>query len=178
MSGRAFARLAFSDAVKSVQARYGVRDHGERLEISGPANATLTPQVTAMIAACDSVFIASAARDLWPHVQHRGGPPGFLKALDAETLAFGDFDGNRQFITLGNIAENPRVVLLMIERGSGRRLKLWAEAEVIDDDPALLARLDNRAYPARPRRAVLLHVRAFDINCRQHIPKEYLTSIM
>lgn len=172
-TGRAFARLAFSDAVKATQARYGVRDHAARLETQATPNALLTPPVLEMIAACDSFFIASSGLDLWPHVQHRGGPRGFLKALDPATLAFGDFDGNRQFITLGNIAENPRVVLLMIERGTGRRLKLWAEAETIDDDAALLAWLDDPAYSARVRRAVVLRVRAFDINCRQHIPARY-----
>src|SRR5579875_2994492 len=129
--GRAFARFAFTDAVKATQARYGVRDHAARLETQGAPNAMLTPPVLEMIAAADSFFIGSASRDLWPHVQHRGGPPGFLKALDPATLAFGDFDGNRQFITLGNITENPHVVLLLIERGTGRRLKLWAEAEII-----------------------------------------------
>ena len=168
--GRNFTQLAFTDAVKATQACYGARAHAARLETEGPANTVLTPRLLAMTEACDSFFVASAAPHGWPHVQHRGGPPGFLKALDATTLAFGDFDGNRQFITLGNIAANPLVVLLLIERATRRRLKLWARAEVIDD-AALLARLDDPGYPARARRAVLLHLHAWDINCPQHIPR-------
>jgi predicted pyridoxine 5'-phosphate oxidase superfamily flavin-nucleotide-binding protein len=172
-TGRAFARLVFSDAVKATQTRYGVRERTAMLETEAAPNDVLTDVPRAFLETCDSFVIASAGRNLWPHVQHRGGPRGFLKCLDDRTLAFGDFDGNRQFLTLGNVAENPRVMLLLIDRKTRRRLKIWAEAEVIDDDAALLARLDDPAYPARPKRAVVLHVHAWDINCPKHIPRLY-----
>jgi predicted pyridoxine 5'-phosphate oxidase superfamily flavin-nucleotide-binding protein len=112
-TGRAFARLVFSDAVKATQARYGVRERAAMLETAAASNDVLTDVPRAFLETCDSFVIASAGRNLWPHVQHRGGPRGCLKCLDDRTLAFGDFDGNRQFLTLGNIAENPRVAIVV-----------------------------------------------------------------
>lgn len=168
---RAFTRLAFSPAVKAAQTRYGARAHGARLEAAEPARDRLNDDLAAFIAGIDSFFIGTASRDGVPHVQHRGGPPGFLKVLDRQTLAFADFAGNKQYITVGNLAENDRVMLLVIDYERGRRLKIWGRAAVIDDDPALLAAVRDADYPAIVERVIRIDVLAFDLNCRQHLPK-------
>jgi uncharacterized protein len=168
---RSFTRLAFSPAVKTAQARRGARDHGERLESAQPARDRLNGDLTAFIAAADSFFIASANRTGWPHVQHRGGPAGFLKVLDDRTLAFADFSGNKQYITVGNVAENDRVMLFLIDYEGGRRLKIWGRATAIDDDPALFRRVSDPDYPAHVERVIRIDMEAWDVNCRRHFPK-------
>jgi len=169
---RAFAQLAFSPAVKAAQARYGAREHGERLESAQqPARDRLNADLIAFIAAADSFFIGTAGEDGWPHVQHRGGPVGLLKVLDDRTLAFADFSGNRQYITVGNLAENDRVMLFLIDYERGRRLKIWGRATVIDDDPALFRRTRDPHYPAQVERVIRVAVEAWDLNCRQHFPR-------
>jgi len=168
---RAFTDLTFTPAVKAAQARYGAREHGENLAARMPANDRLNADLVAYLAGTDSFFIGTASRDGWPHVQHRGGPPGFLKVLDDRTLAFADYGGNRQYLTVGNLAENDRVQLFVIDYERGRRLKIWGRAEVVDDDPALLERVRDRDYPATPERVIRIRVAAWDLNCRQHFPK-------
>jgi uncharacterized protein len=168
---RAFTQLAFSSAVKAAQARYGAREHGERLERAEPARDQLSSDLTAFIAAADSFFIATTNRDGWPHVQHRGGPAGFLKVLDDRTLAFGDFSGNKQYITIGNLVENERVMLFLIDYERGRRLKIWGRATVIEDDATLFRRVSSPDYPAHVERVIRINVEAWDLNCRQHFPK-------
>jgi uncharacterized protein len=170
---RAFTRLAFSPAVKAAQARYGAREHGERLQRAEPARDRLNGDLAAFIAATDSFFIGTASHDGWPHVQHRGGPAGFLKVLDDRTLAFADFSGNKQYITAGNLAENDRVMLFLIDYERGRRLKIWGRAAVVDDDPALFRRVSDPDYPAHVERVIRIAVEAWDLNCRQHFPKLY-----
>jgi len=168
---RAFTRLAFSPAVKAAQARYGAREHGLRIEEREPANDRLNDDLMSFIAAAESFFIATTSQNGWPHVQHRGGPPGFLKVLDDRTLAFADYAGNRQYITVGNLSENDRVMLFIIDYERGRRLKLWGHGAVIDSDPGLLARVIETSYPARVERVIRIDVEAWDLNCRQHFPK-------
>ena len=168
---RAFTQLAFSPAVKTAQARYGAREHGERLEANDPPRDSLNEDLIAFIAEADSFFIGSASRDGWPHVQHRGGPAGFLKALDQRTLAFADFAGNKQYISVGNLTENDRVILFLIDYERGRRLKIWGRATVIDDDPVLLAKVRDPTYRARVERVIRIDVLAWDLNCRQHFPR-------
>ncbi len=146
---RAFATLVFTDAVKTAQARHGTRGHCARIEAQEPANNRLTDDLKAYIARLDSFVIATANRAGWPHAQHRGGPRGFLKILDDRTLGFADYAGNKQYITVGNIAENNPVAPLLIDYERRRRLKLWAKAEVVDGDPTLLRRLADPEYPAR-----------------------------
>lgn len=167
---RAFTSLAFSPAVKAAQARRGTREHGLRLEQKEPARDRLDEDLVAYIAAADSFFIGTASRAGWPHVQHRGGPAGFLKVLDDRTVAFADYAGNRQYITVGNLSENDQVMLFIIDYERGRRLKLWGRAEAIDDDPLLLERVRDAGYKATPERVILVHVLAWDLNCRQHFP--------
>jgi predicted pyridoxine 5'-phosphate oxidase superfamily flavin-nucleotide-binding protein len=168
---RAFAGLSFSPAVKEAQTRYGARAHGLRIEQHEAANDRLNDDLKAFIAAADSFFIATASREGWPHVQHRGGPAGFLKVLDERTLAFADYSGNKQYITVGNLFENDRVHLFIIDYERGRRLKLWGRARVIDNDAALTARVSDPHYPARVERVISIDVLAWDLNCRQHFPK-------
>jgi len=168
---RAFTRLAFSAAVKAAQARYGARQHGLRLEHAEPPRDRLNGDLTAFIGEADSFFIGTASREGWPHVQHRGGPSGFLKVLDDRTLAFADFAGNKQYITAGNLAENDRVMLFLIDYERGRRLKIWGRAAIVDDDPALFQRVSDMDYPAEVERVIRIAVEAWDLNCRQHFPK-------
>jgi predicted pyridoxine 5'-phosphate oxidase superfamily flavin-nucleotide-binding protein len=119
------------------------------------------------------VFLATASLDGQPYVQHRGGPPGFIRVLDDQTLAFADFVGNRQYITLGNLAENPKAQLFLIDYGARRRVKIWGTARVVEDDPALLAALAPDNYRARPAQAIVFSVTAWDSNCPQHIPRRF-----
>jgi predicted pyridoxine 5'-phosphate oxidase superfamily flavin-nucleotide-binding protein len=168
---RAFTALGFSSAVKAAQARYGAREHALRLEQKHPANDRLTSELASFVAAADSFFIATASREGWPYMQHRGGPAGFLKVLDDRTLAFPDYAGNRQYITVGNLSENDRVVLFLIDYERGRRLKLWGCASVVDGDSALLARVADPDYPAKAERVIHIQVMAWDLNCRQHFPR-------
>src|SRR6516162_2127423 len=169
--GRAFTQLTFTPAVKAAQARYSAREHAARLEQVSQRNDRLNEGLTAFIADVDSFFIATANHEGWPYVQHRGGPPGFLKVLDDRTLAFADYAGNKQYLTTGNILENDRVCLLVIDYARGRRLKLWGHAMVIDDDQALRARVQDPDYPAPVERIVRIDLKAWDLNCRQHFPR-------
>jgi predicted pyridoxine 5'-phosphate oxidase superfamily flavin-nucleotide-binding protein len=168
---RAFTQLAFSPAVKAAQAHYGAREHAERIERQAPARERLNDDLIAFIQAADSFFIGTASQEGWPHVQHRGGPAGFLKVLDGHTLAFADFAGNKQYITAGNLTENDRIFLFLIDYERGRRLKIWGRASVIDDDPALLESVSDPNYPAKVERVIRIGVLAWDLNCRQHFPK-------
>ena len=131
----------------------------------------VTPELAAFLAKQNSFFLATASADGQPYIQHRGGPPGFLRVLDATTLGFADFRGNRQYISLGNLSENPKVHLFLVDYATGTRIKVWGEAEVVEDDPALLAELTPKDYDARPEQAILVHVTAWDMNCPQHIPR-------
>jgi predicted pyridoxine 5'-phosphate oxidase superfamily flavin-nucleotide-binding protein len=163
--------VAFTDRVKEVQSRLGSRSAYARMEREGGFETEITGEVAAFVAEQRSFFLATASAAGQPYIQHRGGPPGFLHVLDARTLAFADFAGNRQYISLGNLAENPRVHLFLIDYAHQRRVKIWGEARIVEDDPALLARLTPAGYRARPERAMLIRVVAWDANCPQHIPQ-------
>jgi len=129
--------------------------------------------LAAFIAAQTSVFLGTASADGQPYIQHRGGPLGFLHVLDEQTIAFADYAGNRQYITLGNLSENPKAYLFLIDYAHRRRIKLWGEARVVEDDPELVARLIPSGYRARGERAILFTVAAWDANCPQHIPLRF-----
>ena len=163
--------VAFTPTIKAVQARKGLRPAHRRIEERGGWRTAITPDLAAFIAAQTSVFLATANRDGQPYIQHRGGPPGFLRVLDERTIAFADFAGNRQYITLGNLADNPKAQLFLIDYAHQRRVKIWSEARVVEDDDALIARLMPEGYKARPEQAVLFTVAAWDVNCSQHIPQ-------
>jgi predicted pyridoxine 5'-phosphate oxidase superfamily flavin-nucleotide-binding protein len=162
--------VAFSDPVKAIQARLGSREAYAELERGGGFATEIDGDLANFIAEQRSLFMATASAAGQPYIQHRGGPPGFLHVLDPQTLAFADFRGNRQYISLGNLSENPRVQLFLIDYVNRRRVKVWGEAKVVEDDAALVARLAPAGYKARPERAIVIHVTAWDANCPQHIP--------
>ena len=164
--------VAFSSGVKALQARHGSRAAYARMEAAGGWATRITEELGHFIARQDSVFLATASADGQPYVQHRGGPPGFLHVIDAQTLAFAEFDGNRQFITQGNLAENPRAQLFLIDYSTRQRVKIWGRARVVEDDPDLVRSLmPPPEYRARASRAIVFDVIAWDANCPQHIPR-------
>jgi predicted pyridoxine 5'-phosphate oxidase superfamily flavin-nucleotide-binding protein len=164
--------VAFSAAVKAIQERKGSRAAYAKLEQRGGFRSEVDEELAAFLAERDSVYLATASADGQPYIQHRGGPPGFVRVLDAHTLGFADFRGNRQYITLGNLSENPRAFLFAMDYARPRRIKLWGRARVVEGDAALLERLADPAYAGRPEQAILFSVEAWDENCRQHIPQQ------
>ena len=170
-----FAQLAFTPAVAEAQTRYGSREANSRYERFGGPNDALTPDEEEFIAARDSFYLASISETGWPYIQHRGGPKGFLKAMDEKTLAFADFRGNKQLITTGNLSGDDRVALFLMDYPRQTRLKILGHARVIDAavDPELSARLALPDYKARIERLFVIHVEAFDWNCKQHITPRY-----
>ncbi|WP_203071241.1 pyridoxamine 5'-phosphate oxidase family protein [Falsiroseomonas ponticola] len=165
--------IAFTSAVKAIQARRGSRASYARMEERGGWATTVTPDLAAFIAAQTSIFLATANAEGQPYIQHRGGPPGFLRVLDERTLGFADLRGNRQYITLGNLAENPRAHLFLIDYAHRRRVKIWGRARVVEDDPALLERLRMPGDATPAEQAILLDIEAWDANCPQHIPQRF-----
>lgn len=166
---RHFGELAFTDSVKRFQAKDGSAASYARAQARGGRD-TVTEDLAAFLAQCRSFYMASASADGRPYLQHRGGPAGFLKPLDARTLGFADYAGNRQFISLGNLAENDRVMLFLPDYAHRQRIKIWGRAS-IEDDPDLVARLADPGYDARPQRAIRIALEAWDTNCPQHIPQ-------
>jgi predicted pyridoxine 5'-phosphate oxidase superfamily flavin-nucleotide-binding protein len=165
--------VAFTPAVKVIQARKGSRDAYARVEQHGGWRTGIDEDLTAFLAAQDSMFLATATTDGQPYIQHRGGPKGFIKVLDKRTLAFADCSGNRQYITQGNLSENPKANIFLMDYAHRRRVKIWGEARVVDDDPALLKSLMPGGYKARPEQVILFKVSAWDTNCPQHIPQKF-----
>jgi predicted pyridoxine 5'-phosphate oxidase superfamily flavin-nucleotide-binding protein len=165
--------VAFTESVKAIQARRGSRGAYARMEERGGWKTAITPELGEFIAAQRSFFLATANLEGQPYVQHRGGPPGFLHVLDERTLAFADFSGNRQYITLGNLAQNPRAHLFLIDYAERTRVKIWGEASVVESDPKILERLRPIDYRARVEQAIVFRVSAWDANCPQHIPRRF-----
>jgi len=166
--------IAFTPSVEAVQAANGSAGMYDRVR-AHRANDQLGPAEIEFIAARDSFYLASVSETGWPYVQHRGGPPGFLRAVDARTLIFADFRGNRQYVSLGNTAVNDRVSLFLIDYPARRRLKIYARLEVraLADAPNLAETLASAGYPGVAERVIVLNVEAFDWNCPQHITPRY-----
>jgi predicted pyridoxine 5'-phosphate oxidase superfamily flavin-nucleotide-binding protein len=165
--------IAFTPAVKAIQARKGSRQSYARLEEAGSWKTRVNADLRAFIEAQTSVFLATANGEGQPYIQHRGGPPGFLKVLDERTLGFVDFVGNRQYISLGNLQDNPKAHLFLIDYAQRKRVKIWGEARVVEGDPELTARLMPGNYKARASQAILFKINAWDANCPQHIPQRF-----
>lgn len=165
--------VAFSDAVKSVQARRGSRGMFAKRETQGGFRTAITPDLAEFLQTVTTSYLATASADGQPYVQHRGGPPGFLRLVDEATIGFADFVGNRQYITTGNLAENPRAQLFLMDYEHQRRVKLWGKARVVEGDDDLAARLFPEGYKARIEQVILFRVEAWDINCSQHIPQMF-----
>jgi len=169
--GHRFAEVAFTDGVKALQIRHGSRvgSVGSQGTVSPPDR--LGPREADFIGARDSFYLATVSETGWPYLQHRGGPPGFLQVLDASTLGFADFRGNRQYVSAGNLSADDRIALILLDYAGRRRLKLLGRARLVEisDDATLVERLHPPGYVARAERAVLIAVEAFDWNCPQHI---------
>lgn len=170
MAIRSFTDLAYSKSVKAMQQHLGTRDRNAELE-KEPRNTTVTEALAAFLAERSSILFATASKSGWPYVQHRGGPKGFLRTLDPRTLAFADYPGNKQYISLGNLAENPRATILAIDHGQGRRVKIWGEAALVEDDRDLLDLLTPPTNAVHISRAIRFRVLAWDVNCPNHIPR-------
>jgi uncharacterized protein len=164
------AALLFPPSARAAQERLGSRALQARRERQGAFSQTVDERLRAFLARIDSFFIATATADGQPYIQHRGGPKGFLKVLSPSTLGFADFSGNRQYITVGRLAENPAVCLFVMDYERRARVKLWGRAAVVEGDPVLLGRVADPAYVARIERAILIEIDVWDVNCRQHIP--------
>src|SRR5215831_19033368 len=165
--------VAFTPSVKSVQERKGSRPAYARMEQRGGWQSRITPDLAQFIAAQTSVFLATVSADGQPYIQHRGGPPGFLHVLDERTIAFADFAGNRQYITAGNLAENERALLFLIDYAARARVKVWGTARMVENDPGLVARLMPAGFAARGEQALVFTVTAWNGNCSKHIPQRF-----
>jgi len=165
--------VAFTPAVKEIQTRKGSRDAYAHVEQRGGWRTEVDENLAALLAQTNSLYFSTASADGQPYIQHRGGPRGFVKILDNTTLAFADYSGNRQYITQGNLAENPKAHIFVMDYAHRRRVKIWGEARVIDDDPALLTSLMPQGYKARPEQVILFKISAWDTNCPQHIPQKF-----
>jgi uncharacterized protein len=165
--------VAFSEAVKAVQIRKGSRRAYAQQEDAGSWETEISDDLKGFVEAQTSVFLATASADGQPYIQHRGGPAGFLRVIDRQTLGFVDFSGNRQFISSGNLAENPKAQLFLIDYAKRRRVKIWGRARVVEGDADLVARLMPEGYKARPEQVILFDVTAWDANCPQHIPQRF-----
>lgn len=174
MSNR-FAEIAFTPAVKQVQERLGSRERNARIETQGASQDHLGPDEVAFIAERDSFSVATVGETGWPYIQRRCGPKGFLKVLDRQTLGFADYRGNRQYVSVGNLAGDDRVALILMDDAYGQRLKVLGRARTVDttEDAVLLERLRDSGYRARVERGVLIRVEAFDWNCPQHITPRF-----
>jgi len=160
--------LVFTPAARRAQAERGsARAYADKIAAGFPDR--VTPELAAFIAEQDTAFLGTASADGAPYIQHRGGPKGFIKVVDERTLGFADYRGNRQYITLGHLSENDRATLFLIDFSRRQRVKLWGRAHVVENDDALIAKLFDHGYRAKPERVVLFTIEAWDVNCAQHI---------
>ncbi|GIQ71578.1 pyridoxamine 5'-phosphate oxidase family protein [Bradyrhizobium sp. RD5-C2] len=165
--------VGFTPAVKEIQTRKGSRGTYAEVEAHGGWQTEVDDNLTAFLANTNSFYLATASAGGQPYIQHRGGPKGFIKVLDKHTIAFADYSGNRQFITQGNLSENPKAYIFVMNYAYRQRVKIWGEARVVEDDPALTRSLMPQGYRARPEQVILFKVAAWDSNCPQHIPQKF-----
>lgn len=164
--------IAFTPAVKALQTEHGSRQTYQRMEEMGGFRTEISDGLVDFLAHVDTAYLATATASGQPYAQHRGGPKGFIRHLGGSTLGFADYAGNRQYVTTGNLSENDKAFLFLMDYANRRRIKLWGRARVVGDDPALLAELMPEGYRARPEQAILFDVEAWDVNCPQHIPQK------
>jgi predicted pyridoxine 5'-phosphate oxidase superfamily flavin-nucleotide-binding protein len=165
--------VAFTPAVKSIQTRKGSRDAYAHVEKNGGWRTEIDDKLRGLLAETNSFYLATASADGQPYIQHRGGPKGFIKVLDNSTIAFADYSGNRQYITQGNLSENAKAHIFVMDYAHRHRVKIWGDARVVDDDPALTRSLMPHGYKARAEQVILFNVAAWDTNCPQHIPQKF-----
>jgi predicted pyridoxine 5'-phosphate oxidase superfamily flavin-nucleotide-binding protein len=164
--------IVFTPAAQQAQAERGSAKAYERRLAEGFPD-TVTPELAQFIAEQDTAFLATATADGAPYIQHRGGPKGFIKVVDEHTLGFADYRGNRQYITLANLSENDRAYLFLFDPARKQRIKLWGRARVVENDAALVEKLFDEGYKAKPERAILFTIEAWDVNCSQHITPRF-----
>ncbi len=165
--------IAFTPAVKAIQQEKGSRTAYAKMEQGGGWQTAVTPDLAGFLSELDMLYLGTANAQGQPYIQYRGGSPGFLKVLDEKTLGFADFRGNRQYVTLGNLSENPKAFVFLMDYVHSRRIKVWGTAQVVEDDPELFKLLVDPGYPAKVERAIVLTVEAWDVNCPQHIHKRF-----
>jgi predicted pyridoxine 5'-phosphate oxidase superfamily flavin-nucleotide-binding protein len=165
--------VGFTPAVKAIQEQKGSREIYVRMEEQGGWRTEVDDRLTDFLANTNSFFFATASASGQPYIQHRGGPKGFIHILDKNTIAFVDYGGNRQYISLGNLSENPKAHIFLMDYANRRRIKLWGEARVVNDDRALMRSLMPKGYRARPERVIVFKIAAWDVNCPQHIPQKF-----
>jgi len=165
--------VAFTPAVKSAQEARGSRAGYEKAMTRHDWENRVTPALEAFIAERDSFYLATASADGQPYIQHRGGPKGFLKVLDEGRLAFADYRGNRQYISVGNLSENDKAFIFLMDYPNRRRIKVWGRAEYVEGESEVLQRVADQDYDALPERAIVFHIEAWDSNCPQHITPRY-----
>lgn len=173
MNPQATSNIAFTVSVKAAQEQRGSRQAYASMEHKGGWSVEVTPDLEEFLAEVDSFYLGTATRDGQPYIQHRGGPKGFLKALGPRTLAFADYKGNAQYISVGNLDENPKAYLFLMDYPNRRRIKIWGTAEYVEDDAELLEKLGTDGYRAKPERAVVFRIQAWDSNCPQHITPRF-----
>ncbi len=167
------AHIVFPDTARALQERFGSRRGYARRDREDGFPNEVTPDLAAFIGQVNSFYMATASRDGQPYIQHRGGPKGFLRVLGPGTLGFADYAGNKQYITAGNLSENPACHLFLMDYAHRQRIKIWGRARVVEDDAELLARVFDPAYRAQPERVIVIDIVAWDPNCRQHIPQKF-----
>jgi uncharacterized protein len=165
--------VAFTPTVKAIQARKGSRQAYAHVEENGGWRTEIDDKLAGFLGETNSFYLATATADGQPYIQHRGGPKGFVKVLDKHTIAFADYSGNRQYLTQGNLSENPKAHIFVMDYVHRRRVKIWGEARVVEDDPALLESLMPMGYRARPEQVIIFKISAWDTNCPQHIPQKF-----
>lgn len=165
--------IAFTPSVKAIQTAKGSRYNYERMELGGGWETAVTPDLESFLADLDMFYLGTANAEGQPYIQYRGGSPGFLKVVDKKTLGFADFGGNRQYITLGNVSENPKAFIFLMDYARSRRVKLWGTLRIVEEDAEILEQLRDRSYPGKVERAILFQIEAWDINCPQHIHKRF-----
>jgi len=165
--------VGFTPAVKAIQAQKGSREIYARMEEQGGWRTEVDERLIDFLAKTNSFYLATASASGQPYIQHRGGPKGFIHILDKKTIAFVDYGGNRQYISLGNLSENPKAHIFLMDYANRRRIKLWGEARVVNDDHALLRSLMPKGYRARPEQVIVFKIAAWDVNCPQHIPQKF-----
>lgn len=170
--------IAFTPAVKRIQELKGSRKGYSNMEAKGGWRNTVTADLAGFIGEGDSFYLGTASADGQPYIQHRGGKPGFLKVIDEKTLAFADFKGNRQYISAGNLTENDKAYIFLMDYPNRRRIKIWGRARVVDDDPALLDRLADPDYDGVPEQAVVFEIAAWNVNCPQHITPRFTEEVI
>jgi predicted pyridoxine 5'-phosphate oxidase superfamily flavin-nucleotide-binding protein len=165
--------IAFTPSVKAAQEARGSRAGYEKAMARHDWDDRVTPALEAFIAERDSFYLGTASKDGQPYIQHRGGPKGFLKVLDSQRLAFADYRGNRQYISVGNLSENDKAFIFLMDYPNRQRIKIWGRAEYLEDDDSVLEAVVDGDYDARPERAIVFHIEAWDSNCPQHITPRY-----